>query len=155
MAREIRQAGERRPVHITFQTGAEGVKLPAHLKAQYPDEMTIVLQHEFRGLKVTGDVLDVGLWFNRKPERLVVPFHALRLLRSGGAGVSPARSEAVGWTRREHASPTLKSSERHVHIAEPEQFHHHAVAGLQPHRLHQTPGQNDLPRMQTFSFGGR
>ena len=77
MAHEIRQAGERRPVHITFQTGAEGVKLPAHLKAQYPDEMTIVLQHEFRGLKVTGDVLDVGLWFKRKPERLVVPLHAI------------------------------------------------------------------------------
>lgn len=77
MAREIRQAGERRPVHITFQTGAEGVKLSAQLKAQYPEEITIVLQHEFRGLKVTDDFLDVGLWFKRKPERLVVPLRAI------------------------------------------------------------------------------
>ncbi len=77
MAQEIRRAGERRPVHITFQTGAEGVKLPAHLKAQYPEKMTIVLQHEFQGLKVTDDLLDVGLWFRRKPERLVVPLRAI------------------------------------------------------------------------------
>ncbi|WP_370691749.1 ClpXP protease specificity-enhancing factor SspB [Bradyrhizobium sp.] len=77
MAHEIRQAGERRPVHITFQTGAEGVKLPAHLKAQYPEEMTVVLQHEFQGLKVTDDLLEVGLWFRRRPERLVVPLRAI------------------------------------------------------------------------------
>ena len=77
IAREIRQAGERRPVHITFNTGANGVKLPAHLREKYPDEMTIVLQHEFRSLQVSDDVLDVGLWFKRKPERLVVPLRAI------------------------------------------------------------------------------
>ncbi len=63
---------------ITFLSKAEGVKLSPRLLAQYPDEMTIILQHQFWDLEVTEDRFEVGLSFGGIPERLVVPFHAIK-----------------------------------------------------------------------------
>lgn len=63
--------------YIAFATGHPGVAIPAHLKAKYPDEMTIVLQNQFWDLKVHDDRFEVGLSFNQKSETLVVPFAAL------------------------------------------------------------------------------
>jgi hypothetical protein len=62
---------------ITFDTRAEGVQISPRLKARYPQEMTIVLQHQFWDLKVTDDDFEVGLSFNGIPERLHIPFKAL------------------------------------------------------------------------------
>jgi hypothetical protein len=62
---------------ISFDTNAVGVKLSPRLHAQYPQEMTIVLQHQFWDLTVTDDAFEVGLSFNGIPERLVVPFDAV------------------------------------------------------------------------------
>src|SRR5215831_10663287 len=63
---------------ITFLSKAEGVKLSSRLLAQYPDEMTIILQHQFWDLVVTEDRFEVGLSFGGIPERLVVPFSAIK-----------------------------------------------------------------------------
>lgn len=63
--------------YIAFSTGYPGVAIPAHLKAKYPDEMTIVLQNQFWDLKVYDDRFEVGLSFNQKAETLIVPFAAL------------------------------------------------------------------------------
>ena len=63
---------------ITFDTRADGVRMSARLKASYPDEMTIVLQHQFWDLTVGDDDLDVGLAFNGIPERLHVPLKAVK-----------------------------------------------------------------------------
>jgi hypothetical protein len=63
---------------ITFLSKAEGVKLSPRLLAQYPDEMTVILQHQFWDLVVTDDRFEVGLSFGGIPERLVVPFHAIK-----------------------------------------------------------------------------
>jgi uncharacterized protein len=63
---------------ITFLSKAEGVKLSPRLLAQYPDEMTIILQHQFWDLVVTEDRFEVGLSFGGVPERLVVPFSAIK-----------------------------------------------------------------------------
>jgi uncharacterized protein len=63
---------------ISFDTRAEGVGLSPRLKAQYPKEMTIVLQHQFWDMVVTDDRFEVGLSFGGIPERLVVPFRAIR-----------------------------------------------------------------------------
>jgi hypothetical protein len=62
---------------ISFDTTAEGVGLSTRLKAQYPKEMTVVLQHQFWDLAVTNDRFEVGLSFSGIPERLVVPFRAI------------------------------------------------------------------------------
>jgi hypothetical protein len=64
--------------YITFDTRVDGVRLSARLKAAYPEEMTIVLQHQFWDLAVGDDDFDVGLTFNGIPERLHIPFHAVK-----------------------------------------------------------------------------
>ena len=63
---------------ITFVSTADGVKLSPRLLAQYPEEMTVILQHQFWDLVVTEDRFGVGLSFNGIPERLVVPFNAIK-----------------------------------------------------------------------------
>jgi len=63
---------------ITFISTAEGVKLSPRLLAQYPEEMTVILQHQFWDLVVTEDRFEVGLSFGGIPERLVVPFSAIK-----------------------------------------------------------------------------
>jgi len=63
--------------YITFRTGDDGVRIPQHLRAQYPDEMTIVLQNQFEDLEVDRDVFLVTLRFGGKSERLRVPLSAV------------------------------------------------------------------------------
>ncbi|MGD9845327.1 MAG: SspB family protein [Variibacter sp.] len=64
--------------YIAFDTRVEGVRISSRLRAQYPEEMTIVLQHQFWDLVVTDAGFEVGLSFNNIPERLAVPFDALK-----------------------------------------------------------------------------
>jgi hypothetical protein len=63
---------------ITFLSTADGVKLSPRLLAQYPEEMTIILQHQFWDLTVLEDRFEVGLSFGGIPERLVVPLNAVK-----------------------------------------------------------------------------
>ena len=78
---EVEAAGSTLPGHhhfyITFKTHAAGVQIPAHLKARFPDEMTIVIQNKFWDLKVIESGFSVGLTFNGVPATLVVPFAAI------------------------------------------------------------------------------
>ncbi len=60
---------------ITFATHAPGVRVSSRLLTRYPDDMTIVLQHQFWDLTVTEHGFEVGLSFNGIPERLIVPVH--------------------------------------------------------------------------------
>jgi hypothetical protein len=63
---------------ITFDTCAEGVRLSQRMRAQYPKEMTVVLQHVFWDLVVSEDAFEVGLSFGGVPERLSIPFAAVK-----------------------------------------------------------------------------
>lgn len=63
--------------YITFRTGHPGVEIADYIRSRYPEEMTIVLQHQFWGLEVTPDWFEVTLSFNRVNERLHVPFAAV------------------------------------------------------------------------------
>src|SRR6201988_2578580 len=63
---------------ITFLSKADGVKLSPRLLAQYPEEMTIILQHQFWDLVVQEDRFEVGLSFGGVPERLVIPFSSIK-----------------------------------------------------------------------------
>ena len=65
--------------YLTFRTDHPEVKLPGHLKAKYPQEMTIVLQHQFEALTVdrAAKLFSVRLYFGGVPSTLVVPFGAL------------------------------------------------------------------------------
>jgi hypothetical protein len=63
---------------ISFHTRADGVKISDRLREKYPDELTIVLQHQFWDLLVGDESFEVGVSFNGIPERLSVPFAAIR-----------------------------------------------------------------------------
>jgi len=63
--------------YITFRTGAPGVRLSQRLREKHPDEMTIVLQHQFWDLSVSDHAFEVGLSFSGVPERLLIPFDAV------------------------------------------------------------------------------
>lgn len=63
--------------YITFKTAFHGVTLSKRLQDAYPDEMTIVLQHEFSDLTVEEDAFFVRLSFGNIPETIRVPFNAL------------------------------------------------------------------------------
>ncbi|MFO1148204.1 MAG: ClpXP protease specificity-enhancing factor SspB [Alsobacter sp.] len=63
--------------YISFRTQDPGVRISQRLRDKYPDEMTIVLQHQFWDLVVTDHAFEVGLSFSGIPERLLVPFDSL------------------------------------------------------------------------------
>ena len=65
--------------YIAFKTGAPGVMLSKRLKERYPEEMTVVLQHRFWDLLVNDVRFEVKLTFDSIPERLVVPFAAIKV----------------------------------------------------------------------------
>jgi hypothetical protein len=69
----------RHHLYITFRTDHPGVVLDDGLRARYPAEMTVVLQHEFWGLEVAPDRFEVTLSFGGQPQRVEVPFAAIRV----------------------------------------------------------------------------
>ncbi|MGC0053339.1 SspB family protein [Brucella pituitosa] len=63
---------------ITFLTGAPGVRISSRLKEKYPEQMTVVLQHQFWDMLVTDQLFEIGLSFGDVPEKLTIPFAAIR-----------------------------------------------------------------------------
>lgn len=63
--------------YVTLSTTHPGVVLPSYLKQQYPQSITIVLQHQFEGLSVSDSFFEVWLTFRSAPERVVIPFGAI------------------------------------------------------------------------------
>ncbi|MEM8797330.1 MAG: SspB family protein [Pseudomonadota bacterium] len=64
--------------YITFNTQAPGVRISSRLRERYPEEMTIVIQHQFWDLEVNNQSFEIGLAFSGVPERLMVPFGAIK-----------------------------------------------------------------------------
>jgi hypothetical protein len=73
-------------LYLTFGTTEAGVELPARLRERFPDEMTVVLQHQFWNLAVDADGFSVTLRFGGAPERLRVPWAALRVFADPPVG---------------------------------------------------------------------
>ncbi|WP_431300298.1 SspB family protein [Tabrizicola sp. BL-A-41-H6] len=63
---------------ITFDTTHPGVEMADWLKARYPGEMTVVIQHWFENLDVTDEGFSITLNFGNNPEPMVIPFDAVR-----------------------------------------------------------------------------
>lgn len=64
--------------YIAFDTRYPGVRLSERLDNKYPREMTIVLQHQYWNLQVREDEFEVELSFDNIPEKLVIPFNAIK-----------------------------------------------------------------------------
>ena len=77
MVAELGDAPGTHHFYIEFLTQAPGVSMPDHLKEDYPERMTIVLQHQFEDLVVANDGFSATLWFKGKESRLQVPFEAV------------------------------------------------------------------------------
>ncbi len=84
--------------YITFLTRHPAAAVPPRLAAQHPDQMTIVLQHQYYGLEVHSTHFEVTLSFNRMQERLLIPWEAVTMfhdpsvdfgLRFSRQGVEP------------------------------------------------------------------
>lgn len=85
--------------YISFRTHAQGVRLSQRMRDLYPDEMTIVLQHQFWDLSVSEHAFEVGLSFQRVPEMLLVPFEAVTRF------VDPAVGFELGFVPEEEVAP--------------------------------------------------
>jgi hypothetical protein len=85
--------------YISFLTHARGVRLSERMRDRYPDEMTIVLQHQFWDLSVSDEAFEVGLSFQGISEILAVPFDAVTRFADPAAGFElrfAAAEEAAG-----------------------------------------------------------
>jgi hypothetical protein len=108
--------------YLTFKTHFLGVEIPDFLREQYPDEMTIILQHQFWGLKVKDDLFEVALTFRKLPATLVIPFAALTAFFDPGVQFGlqfkgmEGEAKAAGPTQ---VSPPLPAAEQNQ--AEPEE----------------------------------
>ncbi|MBV9993154.1 MAG: hypothetical protein JOZ72_17915 [Alphaproteobacteria bacterium] len=69
---------------LTFKTRFPGLEIPDFLREQYPDEMMIILQHQFSGLKVKEHHFEVTLAFRKVPATLVIPYEALTAFSDPG-----------------------------------------------------------------------
>ena len=114
--------GEVPPPHhfyITFRTNGGGVLIPDYLKARYPGEMTIVLQHQYWDLEVEEDHFAVTLSFNDRPERLVIPYEAIKVFADPGVEfglqftIEPEGSEESG----DAANPLALPNRRGVTVS--------------------------------------
>lgn len=97
--------------YVTFDTTASGTIISKRLKEQYPEEMTIVLQYQFWDLMVYDDRFEVKLSFHTVPERLVVPFQAIKSFVDPSVpfGVSPNNFAPA--VQRDAASASLTAPE--------------------------------------------
>ena len=77
IVRDIGDAPGEHHFYIEFLTEAPGVTIPEHLREEYPERMTIVLQHQFQNLTIDDDGFGVTLWFKGKESRLEIPFFAV------------------------------------------------------------------------------
>jgi uncharacterized protein len=103
--------------YITFRTGAPGVALPPQILAKYPEEMTIVLQHQFWGLEVGDAAFSVTLSFSSRMERLTIPLAAITTFADPSVkfGLQFAPTEAVAPAEPAQQvvpQPALPASER-------------------------------------------
>jgi len=100
---------------ITFATAAPGVKLSARMRAQYPQSMTIILQHQFWDLAVRDDAFEVGLSFGGVPEKLIIPFEAVTAFFDPavqfGLQFAPADAEPVAETAPEPEQPAAPAQQ--------------------------------------------
>jgi hypothetical protein len=104
---------------ITFLSKAEGVKLSPRLLAQYPEEMTIILQHQFWDLIVSEDRFEVGLSFGGIPERLTVPFGAIKSFLDPSVQFGLSFEATEGAAENETPATNLPASPAPVAVAVP------------------------------------
>ncbi|MBX3570004.1 MAG: hypothetical protein KF914_18220 [Rhizobiaceae bacterium] len=116
---------------ITFLTGAPGVRISTRLRERYPEQMTIVIQFQFWDLKVTDTGFEVVLSFSDVPEKLEIPFSAVRGfydpsvnfelefdVKTDGTEIAPVE-EPARETPKEKIASVRKPAKDKIAIAKP------------------------------------
>ncbi|HEX4302946.1 MAG TPA: ClpXP protease specificity-enhancing factor SspB [Rhizomicrobium sp.] len=93
--------------YLTFKTKFAGVDIPDFLREQYPEEMTIILQHQFWGLKIGEERFEVTLTFKKLPATLVIPFAALTAFFDPGVNFGLQFRGPEGDARQPGSAPTV------------------------------------------------
>ena len=91
--------------YISFRSTDPGVELPDYLRAKYPEEMTIVLQHQYWDLILYDDSFEVTVSFNKQQERIKVPFMAL------SAFVDPSVRFGLQFDRKDKAGNLIEKTD--------------------------------------------
>ena len=91
--------------YISFRSTDPGVELPEYLRAKYPEEMTIVLQHQYWDLILGPDSFEVTVSFNKQQERIKVPFMAL------SAFVDPSVRFGLQFDRKDKAGNSIDKTD--------------------------------------------
>jgi uncharacterized protein len=112
---------------ITFATTAPGVRLSDRMRARYPQDMTIVLQHQFWDLAVSETTFEVGLSFGGVPERVTVPFDAVTAFFDPAVQfgfqfetIEGAAAGEAGGAQQTAEKPTLAAAPTRAKESEPE-----------------------------------
>jgi uncharacterized protein len=109
--------------YISFRSGDPGVMLPDYLRAKYPEEMTIVLQHQYWDLILGPNHFEVTVSFNKQQERIRVPFAALSAFVDPSVrfGLQFDRKDKVGEKAEAPAAPpaALPPAEKRPPLAAP------------------------------------
>lgn len=92
--------------YISFRSNDPGVSLPDYLRAKYPEEMTVVLQHQYWDLILGADFFEVTVSFNKQQERIRVPFAAL------SAFVDPSVRFGLQFDRKDKAAATADKPDK-------------------------------------------
>jgi hypothetical protein len=123
--------------YIGFRTGHPGVMMPRSLRDLYPEEMSLILQHQFWGLTVDADRFAVELTFSGSRQRLEIPFAALTMFADPSAEFAlrfmpraPGAVEASGTTARPAAAAA--ASPAAGGIAAPEPRSSGTAGGVEP-----------------------
>jgi hypothetical protein len=127
--------------YVAFNTQAEGVGLSKRLREQYPEEMTIVLQHRFWDLLVYDDRFEVKLTFNSIPERLIIPFKALKVFFDPSVPFGLQFDTTPGTPEQPRRTPSLSG------IAQaPEEAMPPRIEPERPVQLPRAPRRDDTAR---------
>lgn len=144
--------------YISFDTGADGVRISERLRTQYPEEMTIILQHQFWDLNVADDEFEVGLSFGGIPEKLTVPFEAINgffdpsvqfglQFEEVTEGEEPQPVPTLTQDKAAGKEPRAASPERPPAVAAPE----HQPAAAAPEPAPEKPdGGGEIVRLDRF-----
>ncbi len=90
--------------YISFRSTDPGVEIPDYLLAKYPEEMTIVLQHQYWDLIIGEESFEVTVSFNKQQEHIKVPFMAL------SAFVDPSVRFGLQFDRKDKAGNLIEKS---------------------------------------------
>jgi hypothetical protein len=72
--------------YISFNSSYDGVELDESLRAKHPEQMTIVIQHQYADLQVSEDYFSVTLFFGGKPSPMIIPFQAITSFNDPSVG---------------------------------------------------------------------